>query len=191
MGQTWVKSDFGTVCGQKEIPKNGGVKPFLGICLVAGEGLEPTVLHFRCGENAAVCSAALTVHWTVIHFRLTLRVMRRPMGINAAISGAFRPFRLGFSFRPAILYPLSPSQLFLLWVRIWVKRMAPGNSHITNTDTPNKEKIKNRISFPHFCIRAARADNPLSDTFHILRKYRSFLLRKVLPAPAAYRILHH
>ncbi len=42
MGQTWVKSDFGTVCGQKEIPKNGGVKPFLGICLVAGEGLEPT-----------------------------------------------------------------------------------------------------------------------------------------------------
>ncbi|MBR3094981.1 MAG: hypothetical protein IKH12_05270 [Clostridia bacterium] len=25
MGQTWVKSDFGTIRGQKEIPKNGGV----------------------------------------------------------------------------------------------------------------------------------------------------------------------
>ncbi len=34
MGQTWVKSEIGTIRGQKEIPKNGGVKPFLGICLV-------------------------------------------------------------------------------------------------------------------------------------------------------------
>ena len=42
MGQTWVKSDYGTVYGKKEIPKNGGVEPFLGINLVAGEGLEPT-----------------------------------------------------------------------------------------------------------------------------------------------------
>ena len=46
MGQTWVKSDFGTVCGQKEIPKNGGVKPFLGIYLVAGEGLENGATRF-------------------------------------------------------------------------------------------------------------------------------------------------
>lgn len=43
------------------------------------------------------------------------------MGINAAISGAFRPFRLGLRFRPAVLYPLSPSQFFLLWARIWVR----------------------------------------------------------------------
>ena len=41
--------------------------------LVAGEGLEPTVLHLLCGVNAAVGSAALTVHRTVIHYRLTLR----------------------------------------------------------------------------------------------------------------------
>ena len=44
--------------------------------LVAGEGLEPTVLYFLCGENTAVGSAALTVHRTVIHYRLTLRVIR-------------------------------------------------------------------------------------------------------------------
>ena len=43
--------------------------------MVAGEGLEPTVLHFLCGENAAVGSAALTAHRAVIHYRLTLRVM--------------------------------------------------------------------------------------------------------------------
>ena len=121
MGQTWVKSDFGTVRGQKEIPKNGGVEPFLGIYLVAGEGLEPTVLHFRCGENAAVGSAALTVRWTVIHYRLTLRGMSASESAHPGISGAFRPFRLGLRFRPAVLRPLSPSQFFLLWVKIWVK----------------------------------------------------------------------
>ena len=44
--------------------------------MVAGEGFEPPVLHFHCGENAAVGSAALTVHRTVIHYRLTLRVIR-------------------------------------------------------------------------------------------------------------------
>ena len=33
------------------------------------------VLHFLCGENAAVGSAALTAHRAVIHSRLTLRVM--------------------------------------------------------------------------------------------------------------------
>ena len=42
--------------------------------MVAGEGLEPTVLHLLCGENAAVGSAALTAHRAVIHYRLTLRV---------------------------------------------------------------------------------------------------------------------
>ena len=36
--------------------------------------LEPTVLYFLCGENTAVGSVALTVHWTVIHYHLTLRV---------------------------------------------------------------------------------------------------------------------
>ena len=37
---------------------------------------DHTVLHFLCGENAAVGSAALTVPRTVIHYRLTLRVIR-------------------------------------------------------------------------------------------------------------------
>ena len=37
---------------------------------------EPTVLYFLCGENTAVSSVALTVHWTVIHYHLTLRVIR-------------------------------------------------------------------------------------------------------------------
>ena len=44
--------------------------------MVAEAGLEPTVLYFLCGENTAVGSAALTVHRTVIHYRLTLRVIR-------------------------------------------------------------------------------------------------------------------
>ena len=44
--------------------------------LVAGEGLEPAVLYFLCGENTAVGSAALTVHRTVLHYRPTLRVIR-------------------------------------------------------------------------------------------------------------------
>ena len=39
-------------------------------------GFEPAVLHFHCDENAAVGSADLTVHRTVIQHRLTLRVMR-------------------------------------------------------------------------------------------------------------------
>ena len=41
-----------------------------------GLDLNCTVLHFFCGENAAVSSAALTVRRTVIHYRLTLRVIR-------------------------------------------------------------------------------------------------------------------
>ena len=41
-----------------------------------GWDLNLTVLHFLCGENAAVGSAALTVRRTVIHYRLTLRVIR-------------------------------------------------------------------------------------------------------------------
>lgn len=41
-----------------------------------GLDLNCTVLHFLCGENAAVSSAALTVRRTVIHYRLTLRVIR-------------------------------------------------------------------------------------------------------------------
>ena len=44
--------------------------------LVAEAGLEPTVLYFLCGENTAVGSVALTVNRTVIHYHLTLRVMR-------------------------------------------------------------------------------------------------------------------
>ena len=36
-----------------------------------GWDLNHTVLHFLCGENAAVGSAALTVHRTVIHSRLS------------------------------------------------------------------------------------------------------------------------
>ncbi len=42
--------------------------------LVAEGGFEPPVLHFHCDENAAVGSADLTVHRTVIQHRLTLRV---------------------------------------------------------------------------------------------------------------------
>ena len=42
MGQKVNWAGFGFNSGQKEIPKNGGVEPFLGIYLVAGEGLEPT-----------------------------------------------------------------------------------------------------------------------------------------------------
>ena len=34
MGQKANWTVFGFNSGQKEIPKNGGVKPFLGICLV-------------------------------------------------------------------------------------------------------------------------------------------------------------
>ena len=34
-----------------------------------GWDLNHMVLHFLCGENAAVGSAALTVHRTVIHYR--------------------------------------------------------------------------------------------------------------------------
>ena len=96
----------------------------MGICLVAGEGLEPTVLHFLCGENAAVGSAALTAHRAVIHSRLTLRVMSGSRGVSPGVSGAFRPFRLWFSFRLTLLFPLSPPPFFLLWVRIWVKALA-------------------------------------------------------------------
>ena len=44
--------------------------------MIAEAGFEPAVLHFHCGENAAVGSAALTVHRTVIHSRLTLRFIR-------------------------------------------------------------------------------------------------------------------
>ena len=47
-----------------------------GFPLVAEAGFEPAVLHFHCDENAAVGSADLTVHRTVIQHRLTLRVMR-------------------------------------------------------------------------------------------------------------------
>ena len=90
--------------------------------MVAGEGLEPTVLHFLCGENAAVGSAALTAHRAVIHYRLTLRVMSGSRCVHPGVSGASLPFLLGTSFRLAVLYPLSPPQFFLLWVRIWVKR---------------------------------------------------------------------
>ena len=43
-------------------------------CLREGD-LNHPVLHFLCGENAAVGSAALTAHRAVIHSRLTLRVM--------------------------------------------------------------------------------------------------------------------
>ena len=38
--------------------------------------LNLTFLHFLCGENAAVSSAALTCHRQVIHSRLALRVIR-------------------------------------------------------------------------------------------------------------------
>ena len=44
--------------------------------IVEKAGLDPTVLYFLCGENTAVGSAALTVHRTVIHYRLTLRLIR-------------------------------------------------------------------------------------------------------------------
>ena len=46
--------------------------------------LNLTVLHFHCGENATVGSAALTAHWAVIHYRLTLRVIR-PRAHNPAV----------------------------------------------------------------------------------------------------------
>ena len=52
--------------------------PLHPLDMVAGEGLEPTVLHLLCGANAAVGSAALTVPRTVIHSRLTLRAMSPP-----------------------------------------------------------------------------------------------------------------
>ena len=58
------------------LDKNKGTVETVPLFLVAGEGLEPTVLYFLCGENTAVGSAALTVHRTVIHYRLTLRVIR-------------------------------------------------------------------------------------------------------------------
>ena len=41
---------------------------------------EPTVLYFLCGENTAVGSVALTVRRTVIHYHLTLRLIR-PVGL--------------------------------------------------------------------------------------------------------------
>ena len=51
-------------------------KKYTGYCIIAcvpmwlrGWDLNHTVLHFLCGENAAVGSAALTVHRTVIHYR--------------------------------------------------------------------------------------------------------------------------
>ena len=44
--------------------------------VACGWDLNLTVLPFLCGEKAAVGSAALTVHRTVIHSRLTLRVIR-------------------------------------------------------------------------------------------------------------------
>ena len=47
---------------------------FKAFHLVAEAGFEPAVLHFHCDENAAVGSADLTVHRTVIQHRLTLRV---------------------------------------------------------------------------------------------------------------------
>ena len=65
-----VKSCYAIVLNKDG--RREGIRPYM----VAGEGLEPPVLHFRCGENAAVGSAALTVHRTVIHYRLTLRVIR-------------------------------------------------------------------------------------------------------------------
>ena len=63
--------------------------------MVAGEGLEPTVLHFLCGENAAVGSAALTAHRAVIHYRLTLWVMSGSRYVDPGVWGASLPSRLG------------------------------------------------------------------------------------------------
>ena len=53
-----------------------------------------TVLHFLCGENTAVGSAALTVRRTVIHYRLTLRVIRprahTPRSVTAKIKATLK-----------------------------------------------------------------------------------------------------
>ena len=45
------------------------------LLVLRGWDLNRMVLHFRCDENATVSSAALTVHRTVIQYRLTFRVM--------------------------------------------------------------------------------------------------------------------
>ena len=60
-----VRVSCGHLCAQHRSTDRGGSRD-----------LEPTVLYFLCGENTAVGSVALTVHRTVIHYHLTLRVIR-------------------------------------------------------------------------------------------------------------------
>ena len=64
-----MRVSCGHLCAQHRSTDRGGSRD-----------LEPTVLYFLCGENTAVSSVALTVHWTVIHYHLTLRVIR-PVGL--------------------------------------------------------------------------------------------------------------
>ena len=64
-----VRVSCGHLCAQHRSTDRGGSRD-----------LEPTVLYFLCGENTAVGSVALTVHRTVIHYHLTLRVIR-PIGL--------------------------------------------------------------------------------------------------------------
>ena len=149
-GGAWKQAPF--FAGKIPVWVKHGSKAISG--QFAGIRKSPKTAVFRHSWGfiylVAVGSAALTVHRTVIHYRLALRVMSGSRSINPGVSVAFCRFPLGFLFRIAVLYPLSPSQLFLLWVRIWVKRMAPGNSRITNTDSPNKEEIKKQNQFSSF-----------------------------------------
>ena len=72
--------------------------------------LEPTVLYFLCGENTAVGSVALTVHRTVIHYHLTLRVIR---------PRAHNPIVISLNLYSILRKEKHPScdECFLFWLR--------------------------------------------------------------------------
>ena len=73
--------------------------------------MNHTVLHFHCGENAAVGSTALTAHRAVIHYRLTLRVIR-PRAHNPASRNKPRFYK-----QKAKADPCGSALVF--WLRRW------------------------------------------------------------------------
>ena len=94
-----VRVSCGHLCAQHRSTDRGG-----------NRDLEPTVLYFLCGENTAVGSVALTVHRTVIHYHLTLRVIRprahNPMSISLNLSYIMKKEK----------HP-SYDECFLFWLR--------------------------------------------------------------------------
>ncbi|MBQ3866908.1 MAG: hypothetical protein II789_00015, partial [Clostridia bacterium] len=67
MGQNRNHPVSALIFEKEKSPKTAVLSHSWGFVWLREKGLEPTVLHFLCGENAAVGSAALTAHRAVIH----------------------------------------------------------------------------------------------------------------------------